>query len=68
MGTDISGIERLGSATFTAIQILSDNNLIGDRFFPNLIVGGSHGIDIQSGNGNVIQNNFIGVDISGEMA
>jgi hypothetical protein len=71
LGTDIFGNTRLGSSTDTAIQVLSDNNLIGGNGLAatrNIIVGGFVGVDIQSGNENQIHGNYIGINFSGAFA
>lgn len=68
LGTDIFGNTRLGSSTDTAIQVLSDNNLIGGNGQAetrNIIVGGLIGVDIQSGNENRVHGNYIGTNFSG---
>ncbi len=70
LGTDVTGNTRLGSSGFTAVHILSDDNVIGTGSLSegNLIAGGIRGIDIQSGSGNIIQGNRIGTNAAGTAA
>ena len=71
IGTDVTGSIRLGNGTFGIVLNEASNNKIGGAKpgMGNLISGNFWGIDITTGsNGNTVQGNKIGVDISGNAA
>jgi CSLREA domain-containing protein len=68
IGTDASG--SLSHANNFGLQIFSGANLIGGASpeARNVISGNNGGIDLSSGDGNVVEGNFIGADASGKVA
>jgi hypothetical protein len=66
IGTDITGTTAMSNG-FGGVRVFSDDNTIGGTGAGegNVISGNSrHGVEIQSGSGNLIQGNFIGTDIA----
>jgi hypothetical protein len=71
IGTDVTGGNAI-TQTGTAIDVRSNNNVIGGTSVAarNIIAGsgGFNGVDVRSGDGNLVQGNFIGLDVTGTKA
>ncbi len=70
IGTDITGTSPLGN-TKPGIRVSGNNNTIGGTSANqrNIISGnGDEGVLIRSSNGNVVQGNYIGTDVTGTSA
>jgi parallel beta-helix repeat protein len=75
LGTDATGAAALPPAPipspfFTGLSVASDGNLIGgpDPSDRNVVAGNADGGIVVSGQGNTIQGNYVGVDVSGTKA
>jgi IPT/TIG domain/S-layer homology domain len=67
IGTDVTGQVPLGNGSF-GVGVYGLSNTVGGTlpWSPNVIAdNGGGGIDIESGNGTVVEANFIGTDLSG---
>ena len=69
IGTDINGTIDQGN-NGDGIYLTSNNNIIGgsESNARNIVSGNNNGIKISNGSGNQIQGNYIGTDVTGNIA
>jgi hypothetical protein len=67
IGLNAAGTAAVGNGTY-GIWLFTSNNIIGAAIGRNVISGNGRGIGVQSGSGNFIKGNYIGLNSSGTAA